>query len=133
MLWGLVGGLELQTSPLLFSLFPLLYVFHCSHFMWIDVSNSLVYWCVGQRHLCHIVDILLVVYWREKGKSSFSCHHVADITFSFYHTVQFTVHFLWGWFPTVLEEITCFIQVSHPSTTPISTHEILSIKCLFIS
>ena len=49
---AMAGGPELQPLTLLFPQFCLLFVFQSTTFRCTDVWNSLVSWCVGQRHLC---------------------------------------------------------------------------------
>ena len=69
----LLGSLELWAQPLWQGNWACRYCLHCPpgsdssmcssphNFRCTDMENTLPSWCVGQKHLCWVVDVLLVV------------------------------------------------------------------------
>ena len=76
----LPGCLGLRAQPLRLTVQDCRRYFQCSPgsasfmcptpptFRCTDVWNSLMSWCVGQKHLCLAVDVLLIVDWRGEIK-----------------------------------------------------------------
>lgn len=71
--FAMARGLASWVRPLLFHQFCFLCCSSPFTLRWTDVWNSLASWHVGQRKLCCVMDVLLVVHWtRETNRASYA-------------------------------------------------------------
>ena len=102
LLWaeGWDGRHHLFRSPW----FHLLYIFQSPAFRCTNVWNSLVSWCIGQRHLCWVVDVLFIVDWRGEPKG------VYHLPFCWLHSCVNS--YVWCCLITQIQYMNTFKQIS---------------------